>query len=283
MFVAGLGSGAADDAIVAATIDMAHALGMVHRRRGGRDRGAAPAARRARLRPRAGVPPRRARCDGRPPPAPRAPPRLRPAPSTRRRRSAGHTGDSRVPICSEECASWDCIDKVKETAQKGADATKGAVKRGPGQDRRHEDQEEDQGAQGRARRPRLRAEDRAARPTTRRARSTRIVAEIKEAEVELAASDAADDRTRFGVRCPPRRRVSTPELGLEGGERGGRGEEVGGERAVAVDLDARGRPDRCGRRPAGTTRRRRRRASRRPSARARHRPSRRASRRRRRP
>ena len=30
------------------------------------------------------------------------------------------------------------LDKVKETAQKGADAAKGGVKRGPGEARRHE-------------------------------------------------------------------------------------------------------------------------------------------------
>ena len=61
MFIEGLGRSAADDAIVAATIDMAHALGMVVSRRGRRDRGAAAAPRRPRLRPRAGLPPRRAR------------------------------------------------------------------------------------------------------------------------------------------------------------------------------------------------------------------------------
>ena len=61
MFVEGLGRSAADDAIVAATIDMAHALGMVVERGGRRDRGATTAPRRSRVRPRAGLPPRRAR------------------------------------------------------------------------------------------------------------------------------------------------------------------------------------------------------------------------------
>ena len=75
-FVAGLGRSAADDAIVAATIDMAHALGMVVAAEGIETEAQRRPARRPRLRARAGLPPRRARDRRRPPPAPRAPPGL---------------------------------------------------------------------------------------------------------------------------------------------------------------------------------------------------------------
>ena len=57
-FVAGLGQSAADDAIVAATIDMAHALGMMRRRRRRGDRRATAPPHRAGLRPRPGLLPR---------------------------------------------------------------------------------------------------------------------------------------------------------------------------------------------------------------------------------
>ena len=58
-FVAGLGQSAADDAIVAATIDMAHALGMVVAAEGVETEVQRVPPRRARLRPRPGLPPRR--------------------------------------------------------------------------------------------------------------------------------------------------------------------------------------------------------------------------------
>ncbi len=63
MFIAGLGQSSADDAIVAATIDMAHALGMVVAAEGVETEQQRIRLRRARLRPRPGLPPRAARGD----------------------------------------------------------------------------------------------------------------------------------------------------------------------------------------------------------------------------
>ena len=70
MFVEGLGRSAADDAIVAATIDMAHALGMVVAAEGVETEVQRVRLCRARVRPRPGVPPRATR--GTRPPSPRA-------------------------------------------------------------------------------------------------------------------------------------------------------------------------------------------------------------------
>ena len=127
MFVEGLGRSAADDAIVAATIDMAHALGMVVAAEGVETDDPARAPRRPRLRPRAGLPPRRAggvrrhRVSARPPATrltaliPRSPPLARPAYIASPERRSGPMG---------------LLDKVKETAQKGADIAKEGVKAG---------------------------------------------------------------------------------------------------------------------------------------------------------
>ena len=68
MFVEGLGRSAADDAIVAATIDMAHALGMVVAAEGVETEAQRVRLRRARVRPRAGLPPRRRPTELAPPP-----------------------------------------------------------------------------------------------------------------------------------------------------------------------------------------------------------------------
>ena len=96
------------------------------------------------------------------------------------------------------------LDKVKETAQKGADNAKEGGQGGPGEARRAEAQEEDQRPQGRARR-RSCTRRRPARPgrgVDAEVEIARIVAEINAVEAEIAeaaSDDAAADRRRRGV------------------------------------------------------------------------------------
>ena len=120
MFVEGLGRSAADDAIVAATIDMAHALDMVVAAEGVETEAqrAAPASSSA-------ATARRATTSARPRTLDAAdvscssgsnPPSIRPP------RRDPPTGQKERPM--------GLLDKVKETAQKGADLAKEGVKAG---------------------------------------------------------------------------------------------------------------------------------------------------------
>ena len=185
MFVEGLGRSAADDAIVAATIDMAHALGMVVSAEGveteeqrlrlvdlGCDRAqgyhlGAPEALTAaasRARPRSN------------------PPSMQDLPLTRATRRSGPMG---------------LLDKVKETAQKGADLAKEGVK--AGQDKIDEqklkkkvgDLKEELGGVVYAQKSGTTAEG-----VDAEVEIARIVAEINAIEAELAAGERRRRRRR---------------------------------------------------------------------------------------